>query len=221
MPEKNGNVLRPASEKQLDELRICIEKALNQMRGRIPDKVAQRWIGDNKALSVSLEQLLLPPEPEAKTDFCQLYPDQEIVLGPTDGTRTIGKAKDVFGFLDDNFAKWSLDIAPIPTQATKVALWEMTKNGSFQNVYTSFGRPLEALCLTQHQIIDLCVEHRDRLRLCGQGTFFLFQIRGKFFLADIRTDSSRCLFAYVRFFSSEIVLNALSGHRFVLPKLED
>jgi len=56
---KKGNVQTPfAIEKQLDELRICVEKALNKLRGRINTDTAQGWIGNSEALDRLVEQLL-------------------------------------------------------------------------------------------------------------------------------------------------------------------
>lgn len=52
-----GNV-QFASEKQLDELRIAVQKSFNKLRGRIDATTAQGWIGNSEALDRFAEQLI-------------------------------------------------------------------------------------------------------------------------------------------------------------------
>lgn len=157
---------------------------------------------------------------KSKVYLRQLYVDETISIGSTDGTRTIAQAKDVFiGHLDSDFANWGLDVPAAPTQATKVEAYELVEDGTFQDIYESLNRPFEALCLTQHQIIEFCVKHKDKLCQSGHGTFFLFQVEGKFFVASVSVYSDGHLLMYVRSFSSACVWNAEFHRRFVLPQL--
>jgi len=96
-----GNV-RLASEGQLDELRIAVEKAVNKLRGRIDATTAQGWIGNSEALDRWAEQLL--PSQEANTPVVYLRPispEEGIAIGPTSGTRTFANSANIFrGHLD-------------------------------------------------------------------------------------------------------------------------
>lgn len=83
---KKGNV-RHAGEKQLDELRIAVEKAVNKLRGRIDSATAQGWIGNSEALDRWAEQLVLLQEQEARTTatIVALNSVISIILPPTTG----------------------------------------------------------------------------------------------------------------------------------------
>jgi len=58
---KKGNV-QLASEEQLDELRICVAKGFNKLRGRLDQNVAQGWIGNQPSIDKLLEGLVPPDE---------------------------------------------------------------------------------------------------------------------------------------------------------------
>jgi len=61
-----------------------------------------------------------------------------------------------------------------PTKAQQVAVHEMQQDARFAEMFVSLG-DLDALCLTQSQIIRFCRDHRDKLRQSGYATFFLFK----------------------------------------------
>jgi hypothetical protein len=60
-PVKKGNV-QLASEEQFDELRICVAKGFNKLRGRLDQNVAQGWIGNQPSIDKLLEGLVPPDE---------------------------------------------------------------------------------------------------------------------------------------------------------------
>jgi hypothetical protein len=166
-----------------------------------PEVVAQSVIGNSKFLK-------------------RLFTDETIVLDPTDGTKTIAQAKEVFtGYLSLDFINWGLDMPGQPTPAAEVFVCEMVRDGTFRQIFGSLNCPFDQLCLTQHQIRGFVVKHRDKLREDGYGTFFLFKVRDEFFVADVRMDSGGRLYADVYRFSDGIVWSAESRHRFVFPQL--
>jgi len=151
----------------------------------------------------------------------QLYVGEEITLDPADGSRTIAQASDVFdGYIDPNFTNWNLDAPAQPTEPMNVRVGEMIADGTFGKIYGSLGHSYDRLCHTQHQVVNFCAKHKDKLRQDGYGTFFLFKRGDEFFVAVVRVSSDGPLNAGVRRFSLGHVWNAGCRRRFVLPQLE-
>lgn len=161
------------------------------------------------------------PAAESKIYLRRLYADETITLDPTNGTRTIAQATKVFVWgIDSDFKHWNLDVSSRSTALAKVSVHELVENGTFEEIYGSLGRPFDELCLTQDQIIGFCVKHKDKLQRDGYGTFFLFQVDGKFFVALVYVRSDGYLNVYAFHFSDGCVWFALYRLRFVIPQLE-
>lgn len=147
-----------------------------------------------------------------------LYVGEKIIIRPADGKRTIAQAKDVFvSGIDPDFVNWGLDVLAKPTEAMECIVFEQVNNCTFAEVFGS--TPLEQLCCTQHQIIDFCVTHKDKLRQDECRTFFLFQVGGKFFVAYVSVLADGHLDVAVRRFSRGRVWLAEYRYRFVIPQL--
>jgi len=164
----------------------------------------------------------IPAEtPKPKVYLRKLYASEKIVIDPTDGTRTIAQAGDVFAWgIDGDFRKWNLDVLAQATVPMEVGVHELIMDGAFENVYGSLGQPLDRLCLTQAQIIGFCMGYKDKLHQGGYRTFFLFKVGGEFFVANVCVSSDGRLDANVRRFSGVDVWCAEYRHRFVSPQLE-
>lgn len=166
---------------------------------------------------------LVVEAPNPKIYLQPLYAGEEIIIGPTDGTRAIAQAKDVFaGYIDSDFMNYGLDVPGPTTAAMKADIREMAEtDGTFMEIYGSLGRPLDQLCFrNQHQIVLFCKEHKDKLRQDGYGTFFLFKRGDEFFVAYVYVFSSGRLYVYAFRLSYVHVWCAECRHRFVLPQLE-
>lgn len=154
----------------------------------------------------------------------RLFEDERIVIGPTDGTRTIAKAKDVFtGGIDSNFVRYGLDNPGHSTEQAEVAVYEMIKDGVFKDIFESLKHPLVKLCLEQDQIIDFCVKHKDKLR--QDGTTFLFKEKLDFsatpenmFVMMVNTGSCGLCMSVYKYLSVESWF-AIHRRRFVIPQL--
>jgi len=113
-----------------------------------------------------------------------------LILDPTDGTEIIAKAKDVFNaYIDSDFKNYGCNVSESPSGKTKVHVFEMAKDGTFKNLFGSFGENLDRLCLTQSQIIQFCKKHADWLRTDGYGTLLLFKKDNEYFVADVYRSS--------------------------------
>lgn len=154
--------------------------------------------------------------------------EERIIIGSTDGTQTINSASEVFaGGIDFN-VNLELNASSQPTGTSRVIVPELVKDGTFRNIFESVDYPLDRLCLTQHQIVDFCVTHRNRLRQGGYGTFFLFKRDetllvaddiSNLLVADVRVGVDGSLFIFILFFLGSSPWYAICRHRFVLPLL--
>lgn len=184
--------------------------------------VMQGWIDNPKALKKALAGALCSPDVEKpKVYLQQLYVGEKIILDPTDGTRTIAQAGDVFaGGIDGNFKSWNLDVPAQATEAMEVGAHELILDGAFKSVYGSLRHSLDQLCLTPHQIVNFCVEHKGRLRQDDYPTFFLFNVGDKYFVASVNVCSDGRLRAHVYLFLLDDAWFAKYRPRFVIPQLE-
>lgn len=146
--------------------------------------------------------------------------EETLVLDPTDGKETIPEAKVVFpAYIDSDFQNWGADEASGPTSETPVAVYEMVRDAKFETMFNSLGTEKEKLCLTQSQIIGFVKKYRNWLRTEGYATFFLFQSKGKFFVANVYFDGNGRLGVIVNRFAYDYVWGAECRHRVVFPQL--
>ena len=94
----------------------------------------------------------------------------------------------------------------------------MVKDGTFKQLFGSLEGDVAKLCFTQTQIKNFVKKHRNWLRTDGYGTFFLFQSKEKFFVADVHVLSDG-LHVYVYEFEDSFVWGAEDRHRLVVPQL--
>ncbi len=212
--------VRSKKEKTMDNtmlfkaLREFTSGLLNQLLVNLAGEDGQTWLDEFKKF--------LRQEPcwvgKVKTYLRRLYETEVIAIGATDGTETLAQAGDVFtGWIDPDFKNWELDSPSVATSPMPVMVTELTKNGTFAEIYKSLGELLDDLCFSQAQIKKFCVEHRSKLST-DYGTFFLFKKHGNFFVADVRVLGGGRLRVRVRRFSFDGVWRAERGHRFVFPQ---
>jgi hypothetical protein len=130
---------------------------------------------------------------------------------------TLAKAKKVFaGWFDSDYENWGTDVLGEDAPETAVDVYEMSRDGNYQALFGSLGDPRK-LCLTQGQIEEFCHSHRDSLRQEGHGTFFLFDVNGKLFVAIVFVDVVE-LKAFVVRFDIDDVWDAVNRHRLVVKQ---
>jgi hypothetical protein len=138
-----------------------------------------------------------------------------ITIKATKGTETISKSG--FCYIDSDFKNWGCDVPSVKTKKIEVDIYEQEIDGTYQDIFNSFGVPLENLCLTQEQIIDYCQENKDKI---NTYTHFLFKVGNEFFVAHVCVYSDGQLNAYVYRFSHVDVWGAGVRIRFVVPQLD-
>ncbi len=217
--EQGVTVFKDAARKGSETAIAELEKN-GTLNGENMQRILER--GDYvSAKTHEFVKALLAEMAENATDRLRLISGAEtLALDSTDGTEIIAEAGSLFnGYLDGDFRNWKTNVKGNPTEAQNVQVHEMTKNGTFEQIYGGLGTDLNALCLTQAQIIGFVKKHRKWLREDGYGTFFLFKVGDEFFVAHVVVDSDGSLDAYVHRFSLDSVWDAEYRDRFVVPQL--
>ncbi|MFO0718687.1 MAG: hypothetical protein U0522_01510 [Candidatus Paceibacterota bacterium] len=184
----------------------------------------QRLMGKGNVIVSAVTDLVKQKIAELAEDISgclKLISDAEILpLDATDGKETISQVRDLFtGWIDPYFKSWGCDVASKPAGAANVAVHEMIKDGTFAQIFNGMSDDLDALCLSQAQIINFVKKHRKWLRTDGHSTFFLFKVGDEFFVADVRVYDDGQLDVDVCRFSDGFVWGAEYRRRVVVPQL--
>ncbi len=213
--------------------REAVEKVIDELEkgGSLNGAIIQR-VKDNPHLAIKIMgfiKKLLVEMVEDATDRLRLISGAEILtLEPTDGTEVIAEEGRLFsGYLDSDFRNWNTNVKGNPKKVQNVHVHEMTKDGTFDQIYGSLGTDLNALCLTQAQIIRFFKQKLHNSYLihekpgdAGYAWFlFLFKVGNEFFVASVGVGSDGSLRAIIYRFLSDDVWEAESRRRFVVPQL--
>jgi len=144
---------------------------------------------------------------------------EKLIIEPTDGSRGLADATDVFACIDADFKNYGADELGQPTAAMPVVVREMCKDANFAQMFDELNSDREKLCLTPHQIKIFVQNHRRWLRTDGYSTFFLFKSQSNFFVARVSFGFGGGLRVRVGQFGRSVVWGAEYRRRIVVPKL--
>jgi|AntRauTorckE6833_2_1112554.scaffolds.fasta_scaffold00060_28 hypothetical protein len=118
----------------------------------------------------------------------RLFQNETIKIKGTDGKKNIGQSPEVFkSSLDPDFKGWQLNKVQDQTKEKEVEVYEVVSSANFKTMFSQFcensSKPKEA-CLTQHQIVEFCQNHKDYLQR-NWATFFLFKENNEYFVARV------------------------------------
>ena len=150
----------------------------------------------------------------------RLYSDEVITIYAVDGSKTIFNSEDVFkSWIDSAFKDWGLNKPDQKTPEIKTQVYEMAKDADYSQIFGLLNDDLDKLCLTQHQIVEFCVNNQKYLRGDGWGNFFLFKVDGKYYVACVAVSpDGLCVDVYR--FEDNFVWYAEFAFRVVVPQLE-
>jgi len=145
----------------------------------------------------------------------------KITLMATFGER-ISDAPETFDWgIDPDFKNLDLDVWGCKTSATSIGVFEIVRDGNigtiFNDISWGLNRSFESLCLEQGEIIRFVQEQDRWLAPKFYATFFLFKVRGKFFVAIVVSNDYNKKQVYVATFPGEEIWVAAYGHRVVVP----
>jgi len=156
----------------------------------------------------------------ADTKYLRPVPNGTVTLPPSDGSRLISAASDVFDYIDPDFVGYDANEAGADTPATGATVLEMyEEDADFETMFGSVAENVDTLRFTQSQIIGFCEKHRNLLRDDGWATFFLFKSKGKFFVASVGVVGGGSLEVFVFRFSYGYVRHAGRRRRVVVPQM--
>lgn len=143
---------------------------------------------------------------------------KKIIIDPTDGKKTISRAKKIFtGGIDLYFDRWGLNVPNTPTKRTEIQIYKTVEEGAIKDLFSNFGKNHDCLCLKQSQIVRFCERYPDLIS-DGSGLFFLFNTNLKLFVAQVYQDYNN-LYARVHHFLHERVWYPEDRLRIIVPRL--
>lgn len=139
--------------------------------------------------------------------------NKTIDIKETTGKVTITQSK-IFAYLDTDFKNWNTDVKEKPTKEIKGEIFDLDKNGTFQQMFDDFKVSFDKLCFTQSQILEIAKDIEDD----GYDYFFLFKVKEKFFVAGVNRHEGRLEVSAYRL-SYDFVWLAEDRLRVVVPQL--
>ena len=125
----------------------------------------------------------------------RLYEGESIIIVSCDGSETIVNDKDTFkagralGY--ENFGRGKPEWA---TENTVVEVYEVVQNAKFMQKFNNLKiKELDKLCFTQHQIIQFCKDHANRLSPRRYKTLLPLHARIKETLFPLKVKGHYCI----------------------------
>lgn len=110
--------------------------------------------------------------------------NEHIVIDACDGTETFSN-EDVFEFGTVDDGKVLKDGLVPPTKKILVRVYEIVKDGTFEELFGVIGVNVDRLCLTEHQIISFFKNCKKWMHPNHCGTYFIFKSGDKIAVAGI------------------------------------
>ncbi|MEK7390726.1 MAG: hypothetical protein AAB635_01145 [Patescibacteria group bacterium] len=217
-PDQKRQLLRFVLDAMEGAANEAVEALLGA--GNLNRENVQQVLGSGKNIKfggIKFLQELIPELAKLRTRCLSL--GQGLTLKPTDGKRTIAKAKNTFAYINGDFTNYGTDVSGRVCSGMTPVVHEVVEDSTFEQMFGSFSADLDKLCFEQDQIIDFATDHRNWLRIDGHTTFFLFKVGDRFFVADVDLGSDGGLEVYVSPFSDDSVWSGGDRYRVVVPQL--
>jgi hypothetical protein len=144
--------------------------------------------------------------------------NETLLIEPCDGRETIAGSSGVFSYVDSNFKHWGCDVQEPAAGETRLHVYEMARDGTFQELFSDFGVEVDGLSLTQVQITQFVKRYPYWLTPSGNGTFFLFKAGNECFVAVVYLFFDGRIGVRARRLSLDRVFRAGKRHRLVVPQ---
>lgn len=121
-----------------------------------------------------------------RSEFLRLVSGSDpLLLESTDRSCVLWDERNLFNYIDPNFANWGTDEKGPTTGGCPVEGYEIKKEGNFAQLFGSLLSDPRRLCLTQAQILSFLKTRGCLMRSKSFGTFFLFESKGNLFVAGM------------------------------------
>lgn len=113
----------------------------------------------------------------------RIFAEEKIVLGQTSGERKIFTPNGALAIIHGSGRLFNVQFGSVsqPTEPVEIMLYEVHQTAALGLLFASLGRSLESLCFTEDQIIELVLQHPDKLRCDFSGVACLCSIGGDIF----------------------------------------
>lgn len=102
---------------------------------------------------------------------------KEIVIGATNGSKTIPEQRDIFFSIDANFDKFGLNKKSKPTKGCKVLFYEFKKTKALRQLFEDLKVDLKKACFTQNQILEVINSSNDFESDCFGKLFLVKKLK--------------------------------------------
>ena len=186
----------------------------------IPDEKIYDLVREGEATDEMIDRIINVLFANSSEYLKLISSGETLELDAVDGSEVIPGSEDIFkADIDSDFVSWGANQKGCATGKTPVDVHEMTKDGTFAQLFGSLNADVRKLCFTQHQIKNFIRKYRNWLREDGYATFFLFESNGNFFVASVSVRSDGKLRVDVHEFEDGHVWHAERRHRIVVPQL--
>ena len=207
-------------------MKSMLSEALCEIRGLLDQLLkvlagdnGEEWLMEFKKF-LRKEECWTKIEVKVKKYLNLISAGENLIIDACDEPEIIAGSDNIFeAGIDSDFVNWGADEPGESTSETSVEVYEMIENGTYTQIFGSLSRDVEKLCLTQAQIKNFVVKHKQWLRQDGYATFFLFKSKGHFFVANVYVDSDGELYVFVYRFVDDFAWYAGRRHRIVVPQL--
>lgn len=145
-----------------------------------------------------------------------------IIIDAVDGVELLTDARDVFSFINIGSDVENSDVNEPgrPTVETPVDVHRMVMSATFAQMFGELNADARKLCLTQAQIKKFANKHSDWLKKGGDATFFLFESKGRLFVAHMYFDHYPFVYLRlnIRCFEFSHIWLATDEYRVVVPQ---
>ena len=143
---------------------------------------------------------------------------ERIVIEPTDGKDIITQAVELFGMgIEMDLNNIDTEFEGEPARETVVQIFEMTKNGTLNQVLRSFEENLDNISLTQSQIISFVKNNEKWFRTGSCTMAFLFFVGESYCVVRVTWIDGE-FYATIVNLANKSVWRSSNRVRFVIPE---
>lgn len=146
---------------------------------------------------------------------------EAVTIGPTSGGETFAKSNNVIHhrFIEPEFERLMAGQSRKQTPEQDGLIYQAEKDGTYANLFGSFGTDLHALCWQEGQSINFCQLEQSFPNQSDCATFFLFDAGPKLFVGNFYFKNGK-IYIITRPFSFDGIWEAKYHDRLVIPELK-
>ncbi len=120
--------------------------------------------------------------------FEDLYPNEHIILPPTDGQEVLADARRIIPYhIDDQLSRlpYCRPMKDSARTASEIKILKQVDHLSFKGGFGRLSQDMRSLCLTQHQIRVFCQQHEEKIFRKGLVDTFILMPIGEYGMCEV------------------------------------